>query len=155
MSRQGSAVFPDQPAGSLAGLRAHSVVKKNWKILELFFPKKYKFFPKKNSQNAREFLKKKREKKLIFKHAYPVLRGAVKNLCFFTFFFQKFSSILWKKGRKIDKNLQKKNLHFFSFLRDGFMGFGQAPKPEIPSFPSPKDMPIFREKCVSIFRKFF
>ena len=62
--------------------------------MKLFFAKKNYFFAKKNPQNAQEFMKKKREKILIFKHAYPVLRGAVNNRYFFTFFFHKFLSVL-------------------------------------------------------------
>ena len=43
-----------------------------------------------------EKLDKKRTKTTIVKHAYPVLRGAVNNRCFFRFFVEKSVSIFPK-----------------------------------------------------------
>jgi hypothetical protein len=91
--------------------------------MKVFFLQIFNDFAVFFSQNAQEFMKKKREKIAIVNRTSQYRVGVFKNQYFFTFFFQKFLSILWIFFRKEFVFFGKKKLNFFSvFLghRGGF-----------------------------------
>ena len=56
-----------------------------------------------------EKLEKKRTKTTIVKHAYPVLRGAVNDRCFFRFFFREIHEHFPKIFLEIVANFAQKS----------------------------------------------
>ena len=86
--------------------------------MEVFFLQIFNDFAVFFSQNAQEFMKKKREKIAIVNRTSQYRVGVFKNQYFFTFFFQKFLSIWWIFSRKELVYFDKKKLHFFSVFLD-------------------------------------
>ena len=94
--------------------------------MEVFFLQIFNDFAVFFSQNAQEFMKKKREKIAIVNRTSQYRVGVFKNQYFFTFFFHKFLSILWIFFRKEVVFFGKKKLHFFSVFLDHRGGFASC-----------------------------